>query len=81
MKKKVLVTGGSGLVGSALEADVKPKRSMYNLVNTDHVNEMYDIHRPTHVIHCAGQVGGIGGNMNHKGEYFYNNIMINTNVI
>jgi GDP-L-fucose synthase len=81
MKKKVLVTGGSGLVGSALEADVKPKRSMYNLVNPDHVNEMYDIHRPTHVIHCAGQVGGIGGNMNHKGEYFYNNIMINTNVI
>tara|TARA_Y100000389_G_scaffold188295_1_gene210689 strand:- start:2732 stop:3640 length:909 start_codon:yes stop_codon:yes gene_type:complete len=81
MKKKVLVTGGSGLVGSALEADVKPKRSSYNLINPSNVDEMYDIHRPTHVIHCAGQVGGIGGNMNHKGEYFYNNIMINTNVI
>jgi GDP-L-fucose synthase len=33
------------------------------------------------VIHCAGKVGGVGGNMNHKGEFFYDNIMMNTNVI
>jgi hypothetical protein len=22
------------------------------------------------VIHCAGKVGGVGGNMNHKGRIF-----------
>jgi GDP-L-fucose synthase len=33
------------------------------------------------VIHTAGKVGGLGGNMNHKGEFFYDNIMINTNII
>lgn len=33
------------------------------------------------VIHCAAKVGGVVGNMNHKGEFFYDNIMINTNVI
>jgi GDP-L-fucose synthase len=33
------------------------------------------------VIHTAGKVGGLGGNMNHKGDFFYDNIMINTNVI
>ena len=33
------------------------------------------------IIHCAGKVGGVGGNMNYKGDFFYDNIMINTNVI
>jgi len=33
------------------------------------------------VIHCAAKVGGVGGNMNYKGEFFYDNIMMNTNVI
>lgn len=77
---KVLVTGGKGLVGSALEADVKIGRE-YDLTKSNEVNKMYQDHNPTHVIHCAGKVGGIGGNMNHKGEYFYDNIMMNTNVI
>ena len=26
-------------------------------------------------------MGGLGGNMNHKGEFFYDNIMMNTNVL
>ena len=42
---------------------------------------MFAEHNPTHVIHCAAKVGGLGGNMNYKGEYFHDNIMINTNVI
>jgi GDP-L-fucose synthase len=33
------------------------------------------------IIHCAAKVGGIGGNMNYKGEFFYDNIMMNTNII
>jgi GDP-L-fucose synthase len=33
------------------------------------------------IIHCAAKVGGVGANMNYKGEFFYDNIMINTNVI
>ena len=33
------------------------------------------------IIHCAAKVGGVGGNMNYKGEFFYDNIMMNTNVI
>jgi GDP-L-fucose synthase len=78
--KKILVTGGNGLVGSSITSDVKIGKE-YDLRNSDETNKMFDIHKPTHVIHCAGKVGGVGGNMNHKGEYFYDNIMINTNVI
>jgi GDP-L-fucose synthase len=33
------------------------------------------------VIHCAAKVGGLGNNMKHKGEFYYDNIMMNTNVI
>ena len=78
--KKILVTGGNGLVGSSITSDVKIGKE-YDLRNPEETNKMFDIHKPTHVIHCAGKVGGVGGNMNYKGEYFYDNIMINTNVI
>jgi GDP-L-fucose synthase len=78
--KKLLVTGGNGLVGSAINTDVRVGREV-NLVNPNETLKMFELHNPTHVIHCAGKVGGVGGNMNYKGEYFYDNIMINTNVI
>ena len=77
---KLLVTGGKGLVGSAINADVKLGRE-YDLTNPQEANKAIRYHKPTHIIHCAGKVGGIGGNMNYKGEYFYDNLMINTNVI
>lgn len=78
--KKTLVTGGYGLVGSTINADVKIGRE-YDLRNQQDVQNMFEVHKPTHVIHCAARVGGVGGNMKYKGEYFYDNIMINTNVI
>ena len=80
MKEKLLVTGGRGLVGSAINADVKLGRE-FNLINSIETDQAFKMHNPTHVIHCAGKVGGVGGNMNFKGDYFYDNLMINTNVI
>mgnify|MGYP000573431076 CR=1 FL=1 len=77
---KLLVTGGKGLVGSAIKADVKLGRE-YDLINPQETNKAIEYHQPSHIIHCAGKVGGVGGNMNYKGEYFYDNLMINTNVI
>ena len=77
---KLLVTGSNGLVGSNITADVNMGRE-YNLKSIQETDEMFEKHAPTHVIHCAGKVGGLGGNMNFMGEYFYDNININTNVI
>lgn len=77
---KILVTGGKGLVGSAIKAEVKLGRE-FNLINSIETDQAFKKHNPTHVIHCAGKVGGVGGNMNFKGDYFYDNLMINTNVI
>jgi GDP-L-fucose synthase len=78
--KKLLVTGGNGLVGSSITSNVKIGKE-YDLRNIEETNKMFEHHKPTHVIHCAGKVGGLSANMNYKGEFFYDNIMINTNVI
>ena len=78
--KKLLVTGGKGMVGSAIDSSIKLGRE-YNLIDPKETLKAFTDHNPTHVIHCAGKVGGVGGNMNYKGEYFYDNLMINTNVI
>jgi GDP-L-fucose synthase len=77
---KLLVTGGYGLVGSHIKSDIKIG-SEIDLTNPHLTYEAFEKHKPTHIIHCAGKVGGLGGNMKYKGEYFYDNIMINTNVI
>jgi len=78
---KVLITGGYGMVGSAMESQIKLSRETCDLTNPKQTNKLFQLIKPDGVIHCAGKVGGIGGNSNYKGEYFYDNLMINTNVI
>ena len=83
MENKILVTGGYGLVGSEF---IKPNFSPLSSIDVDlrireDVDNIFKTIKFDSVIHCAGKVGGLGGNMNNKGQFFYDNIMINTNVI
>ena len=84
MKQTILITGGTGLVGYQLQK-LLPEAicigSEFDLRDAIVVNQLFEKIKPTKVIHCAGKVGGLLGNMNHKGEFFYDNIMMNTNVI
>lgn len=82
MENKILVTGGNGLVGSEFIGDqyFKPSSKKYDLVDTQQTYRLM-LKGFDSVIHCAAKVGGVGGNMNFKGEFFYQNIMMNTNVI
>ena len=75
-----LITG-NGLVGSALKGEVKISTYNFDLRNSESVKSMFKFYNPTEVIHTAAKVGGLGSNMKYKGEYFYDNIMMNTNVI
>jgi GDP-L-fucose synthase len=83
MIKKILVTGGSGLVGSEFKGDkyIKPTSKDVDIRITSEVNTLIGSNNFDSIIHCAGKVGGVGGNMNYKGEFFYDNIMMNTNII
>ena len=76
-----LVTGGTGLVGSTIDADIKLSSSDVDLRDWNSTLKFFEKISPKNVIHCAARVGGVGGNMNAKGEFYYDNIMINTNVL
>lgn len=78
---KRLVTGGTGMVGSAINGDLKIGRNDCNLCDWNEVNAFFEKHKPEEVIHCAAKVGGVWANMNQKGDFFRENILMNTFVI
>jgi len=83
MENRILVTGGYGLVGSEFNKPnfIPLSSSEVDLRNKFEVDTMLKTITFDGIIHCAGKVGGVGGNMNHKGEFFYDNIIMNTNII
>jgi len=83
--KRVCVTGGAGFLGSFVvgklhERGVKdvfiPRIEDYNLVNQADIIRMIADARPDLIIHLAANVGGIGANMEHPAEFFYQNLMM-----
>jgi GDP-L-fucose synthase len=88
---RLLVTGQSGLVGSQFKGNLIALNSkVCDLRDQKSVDEIFSFYTDKKiqkefvvdkVIHTAAKVGGVGGNMKYKGEFFYDNIMINTNVI
>jgi GDP-L-fucose synthase len=78
---KKIITGGTGLVGSAFKDGTKLSSRHYNLISEVQTRNMFMDHKPDVVIHTAATVGGVGANMNYPADFFYNNIMMNTNVI
>jgi GDP-L-fucose synthase len=83
---KMIVTGANGLLGYAIRQMKLPNTSYLaredvDLTDFEATKNLFVELEPEKVIHLAAQVGGIGGNMIHSGEYFRNNILINTNVL
>ena len=83
---KNLITGANGLVGYAIRQLTPPNTSYLSredidLTDYQSTKDRFVELEPENVIHLAAQVGGIGGNLMHSGEYFRNNILMNTNVL
>ena len=78
---KTLVTGATGLVGSAITTNIRLSTKDVDLRDWKSTLNLFNKLSPDRVIHCAARVGGLGENINYKGEFFYDNIMINTNVL
>lgn len=86
MNQKILVTGGDGLVGNALRILDDPEhifvtRADADLTDFEATLSLFERVSPTHVIHLAALVGGIGGNIMSSGDFFRRNILINANVL
>ena len=75
-----VITGGSGLIGSAFEKGVK-LTSKRDLRDYDKAKFAIAMYKPDVVVHCAAKVGGVGANMQFPADFFMDNIRMNTNVI
>ena len=81
---KLLITGGSGAVGKHLQEilpDAIYADSTYDLRDWLATEDLFETHKPTHVVHLAAKVGGIKDNIAKPAEYFNDNILINTHVL
>jgi GDP-L-fucose synthase len=88
--KRVCVTGGAGFLGSFVcekleDRGVKdifiPKIEDYDLVQKDSIIQMLEDSKPDIIIHLAAQVGGIGANLLHPADFFYDNLMMGVQLI
>jgi GDP-L-fucose synthase len=84
-EKVILVTGGTGLVGKAVEAfvttgkgasDAKGEKWVFlsskeaDLKDRAQTFALFERLRPTHVIHLAAFVGGLFRNLKYKVEFY-----------
>jgi len=89
MKKIILLTGGSGMVGSNIidhEYSTKykilsPSSSDLNLLNYQNTENYIAFNKPEFVIHVAGIVGGIEANMSYPVKFLFNNMQMGLNIL
>lgn len=92
MKKnsKIYIAGHLGLVGSALWKNLQSKGytnligktiDELDLMDTKAVNAFFELEKPEYVILAAAKVGGIVANNTYRGQFIYENLMIQNNVI
>jgi GDP-L-fucose synthase len=89
-RDRILVTGARGLVGSALIEHLRGEgfenvigvgRDDCDLTDTRATQALFARHSPHYVFHAAARVYGIMGNLRNKALSFYDNVLINTNVV
>ena len=89
MPRKLLLTGGSGMVGRNIQDHpgardweiLAPSSSELDLMETAAVENYIDHHKPDLIVHSAGKVGGIAANMSEPVAFLDRNVMIGRNVI
>lgn len=84
--KTVVVTGGNGFLGSKVVATfrraganvVAPRSTEADLTQPGVAEQLFRTHRPSHVVHLAARVGGIGYNQVAPAQLYLDNLMMGT---
>jgi GDP-L-fucose synthase len=88
--KRILVTGGSGFLGSKVldrlaghdvAEVIAPRSAEYDLRERDAIRSALADSRADVVVHLAAVVGGIGANMATPGQFFYDNAVMGIHLI
>lgn len=91
--EKILVTGGTGLVGNGIQTFLENNNNYSNyefifmsrkdcdLTNYNETFNFINYHKPTCIIHLAADVGGLFKNMYFQTDMFENNLMMNYNIL
>ena len=87
---KIYIAGHRGMVGSAILRALKKKgysniitrsSAEVDLRNQAAVNQFFEEEQPKYVFLAAAKVGGILANNTYRGEFLYDNLMIEANII
>lgn len=87
---RIYIAGHRGMVGSAILRKLE-KEGFNNIItrtskeldlrNQQAVSEFFAIEKPDYVFLAAAKVGGIVANNTYRGEFLYENLMIQNNII
>ena len=89
-KDKIYIAGHRGMVGSALDRNLRAKgfsnivtrtSAELDLRNQASVNNFFADEKPAYVFLAAARVGGINANNIYRAEFIYDNLMIEANII
>ncbi len=87
---KIYVAGHRGMVGSALIRRLEQagysnlllrSHAELDLTNQSEVRDFFAAEKPDYVFLAAAKVGGILANDTYRGEFIYQNLMIQTNIV
>lgn len=89
-QSKIYIAGHRGLVGSALWKNLESKgysnlvgktKEELDLLSQTAVEQFFAVEKPEYVFLAAAKVGGIVANNTYRGEFIYENLVIQNNVI
>jgi GDP-L-fucose synthase len=87
---KIYIAGHKGMVGSAIHRCLYSKgytrivgrsHAEMDLIRQKQVEDFFAQEKPEYVVLASAKVGGIGANSRYRGQFIYENLMVQSNVI
>ena len=87
---KIYIAGHNGMVGSAIKRNLESRgfsnlvtrsKEQLNLLSEESVARFFAAEKPEYVVLAAAKVGGIVANSIYRGQFVYENLMIQNHVI